>query len=527
MMYTAFFGFRENPFNLTPDPKYLYLSRYHREALDHLLYGINERRGFIAITGGVGTGKTTLCRALLERLDPNTKSALIFSSFISDMEILKTINQEFGIRMGPGEKTKKDYIDALNEFLLDNFQRGGNALLLIDEAQNLSHAVLEQIRMLSNLETEKEKLIQVALVGQSELKGVLSSPSLRQLNERITVRYDLRPVDGADLRRYVGHRLAVAGGGGVPNFTKGAFKEIYAYSRGNPRRINAVCDRALLIAYAREKQTITGDMVKEAVRDLSGDGGYGRIRDRQRPPGVGPLTLVLLLLLAVAAGLAAWSFRRNAVPPSEAVTEPAPNRPGPNKIEGLFLDERASVTGLFDLFRAYGHARAGRRHGLDGSPDPGVDHPDLSLISLNLPPEYGVLLKKPFRVVATNPVSPSGPEPAYLLVTRMTDRGAVLMDREGNLRPVKRGFILRHWGMAVSFLYPHEGGAPRLAKGMASPEVLRVQALLNRLGYSVVEDGIFEEQTFRGVLRFQKDFGLDADGIIGPRTMALMYQMTE
>jgi len=199
-MYTAFFGFKENPFNLTPDPRYLYLSRYHREALDHLLYGINERRGFIAITGGIGTGKTTLCRALLDHIDENTKSALIFSSFISDMEILETINHEFDIEMEPGAETKKDYIDALNQFLLDNFSKGGNALLLIDEAQNLSHTVLEQIRMLSNLETEKDKLIQIVLVGQSELKEVLAAPSLRQLNERITVRYNLKPLDPADLR---------------------------------------------------------------------------------------------------------------------------------------------------------------------------------------------------------------------------------------------------------------------------------------------------------------------------------------
>ena len=244
-MYTAFFGFKENPFNLTPDPRYLYLTRYHREALDHLLYGINERRGFIAITGGIGTGKTTLCRALLDHLDSQTKSALIFSSFISDTEILQTINQEFGIQMGPEAKSKKDYVDALNRFLLDNFRQGGNALLLIDEAQNLSHTVLEQIRMISNLETEKEKLIQVVLVGQSELKGLLSAPSLRQLNERITVRYDLKPVDSADLRGYVTHRLSVAGGGGALNFTKGAFSKIYEYSRGNPRRINAVCETKL------------------------------------------------------------------------------------------------------------------------------------------------------------------------------------------------------------------------------------------------------------------------------------------
>jgi len=181
-MYTSFFGFKENPFSLTPDPRYLFLSRYHKEALDHLLYGISERKGFIAITGGIGTGKTTLCRAFLTHLDASTKSALIFNSFISDSELLKTINQEFGIHMTPGAESKKDHIDALNGFLLENFSQGGNAVLLIDEAQNLSHSVLEHIRMLSNLETEKEKLLQIVLVGQPELKDVLLSPSLKQMS---------------------------------------------------------------------------------------------------------------------------------------------------------------------------------------------------------------------------------------------------------------------------------------------------------------------------------------------------------
>jgi general secretion pathway protein A len=526
-MYTAFFGFKENPFNLTPDPRYLYLSRYHREALDHLLYGINERRGFIAITGGIGTGKTTLCRALLEHLDPNTRSALIFSSFISDMEILKTINQEFGIQIGPEAKSKKDYIDALNQFLLDNFRKGGNALLLIDEAQNLSHMVLEQIRMLSNLETEKDKLIQVVLVGQSELKGVLSAPSLRQLNERITVRYDLKPVDAADLMGYVTHRLAVAGGGGALNFTKGAFKNIYAYSRGNPRRINAVCDRALLIAYADERQTITGQMIKEAIRDLSGDAGTGRMPDRRTKQGVGPLTMALLLLLMISAALAAWSFRRNVVPRSETVTAPAPIRPAKTKMEGLLLDERSSFAGLFDLFRADGRSWAGRTYGLDGKTYPAPGDINLSLISFSLAPEYGTLLRKPFRVTVAGPISPSVRQPSYLLVSRVTDGGAVVMDQEGNFQPVTRDFILKHWGGRISFLYPYEESDRRLNKGMNSPEVLKVQRLLDRLGYAVEEDGVFEEQTFREVVRFQKDFGLNADGIVGPRTMALLYQMTD
>lgn len=521
-MYTTFFGFKENPFNLTPDPRYLYLSRYHREALDHLLYGINERRGFIAITGGIGTGKTTLCRALLEHIDANTKSALIFSSFISDMDLLKTINQEFGVEMGPGAESKKDYIDALNQFLLGNFSNGGNALLLIDEAQNLSHAVLEQIRMLSNLETEKDKLIQVVLVGQSELRGILASPSLRQLNERITVRYDLKPVDPADLRGYVSHRLSVAGGSGNVNFTKGAFVKIYEYSRGNPRRINAVCDRALLIAYTDEKQTITKGMVKDAIKDLGGGTAAGQIMEG-RPQSTRPTTVTLLLLLMITAALAGWSLRSHilkvfsktevpVLPEVKKHATPSQDRKHPE----LFLDERASLVGLFDLFRARtGEARFNS------------DNLHLGLVVFSVPPEYFTLFRKPFRVKLSALAPSSVTSPRYLLISEVTGDGAIAIDMEGKQRPVNRDFIMRHWGGKVSSVYPYEEKEAYLSKGMNSPEVLKVQKVLNNMGYPVEPDGIFDEKTFKEVMRFQKDFGLNADGIIGRRTMALLFQMTD
>ena len=213
-MYASYFGLTENPFSLTPDPRYLFLSRHHKEALDHLLYGINRRKGFIAIIGGVGTGKTTLCRALLSQLDASTKGALIFNTAISDSELLETINQEFGIDMKGTTRTKKEQVELLNSFLLDNFRQGGNAVLVIDEAQNLSPVVLEQIRMLSNLETDKEKLIQIVVVGQSALGRLLATPALRQLNERISVRYQLKSLDRQDTKDYVEHRLIVAGGQG-------------------------------------------------------------------------------------------------------------------------------------------------------------------------------------------------------------------------------------------------------------------------------------------------------------------------
>ncbi len=271
-MYASFFGLKEMPFNLTPDSRYFFLSRQHREALNYLLYGIHERKGFMVLTGGIGTGKTTICRALLAHLDTAVDTALIFNSFMSELEILETAAREFRIPADNSRGTIKGYIDALNEFLLANFAAGRTSVLIIDEAQNLSLGALEQIRMVSNLETEREKLIQIVLIGQPELRDILASPSLKQLNERITVRYDLEPLSRDDMREYIAHRLGVAGGSGngVLRFTEGAHRQIYRFSRGVPRRINALCDRALLIAYTTNQPEIEGKTIRKAIRDIRG-----------------------------------------------------------------------------------------------------------------------------------------------------------------------------------------------------------------------------------------------------------------
>jgi general secretion pathway protein A len=267
-MYASHFKLRENPFSLTPDPKYLFLSRQHREALNHLIYGIKEKKGFIVVTGGIGTGKTTLSRALLSGMDPSVETALIFNSYLSDMELLEVINQEFGIPLAGVDRTKRRYIDTLNAFLLANHRAGKNSVVLIDEAQNLSRNVLEQIRMLSNLETETEKLLQIVLVGQPELRELLAQPSLRQLNERIAVRYHLDALLEDDVPDYIGHRITVAGNTGHLSFADDAFGSIYDFSRGNPRRINILCDRALLIAYAGNGLEIDRKIIKLAIKDL-------------------------------------------------------------------------------------------------------------------------------------------------------------------------------------------------------------------------------------------------------------------
>ncbi len=267
-MYAAYFGLKENPFNLSPEPRYLFLSEQHRDALNCLIYGIKEKKGFVLISGGIGLGKTTICRSLLDALDDSVETALIFNTAVSDVELLETVLGEYGIVIKSKSKTKKIYIDALNDFLLQNFAAGKTAVLLIDEAQNLNHGVLEQIRMLSNLETETEKLIQIILIGQPELANTLMMPALRQLNERITVRYELKPLSPIEMLDYIRYRLMVAEGPGSLKFTSGAFNIIYKFSEGIPRRINAICDRALLIAYTKNTSKIDRNIVKLAVNDI-------------------------------------------------------------------------------------------------------------------------------------------------------------------------------------------------------------------------------------------------------------------
>ena len=267
-MYREFYGLTERPFNLTPDTSFLYPSRAHREVLTHLLYGINSRCGFILVTGEVGAGKTTLCRALLSQLDEKTKVAFVLNSFLTEFELLRAINQDFGLPTSG--RTKMDLLNDLNKFLLEENRLGNNVVIIVDEAQNLSFGVLEQIRMLSNLETEKEKLLQIVLVGQPELRARLVSQRLRQLSQRITVRYHLTPLSREDVRNYIYYRLKVAGSRGDIVLTWSALDEIYYLSAGVPRLINGLCDRALMVGYVKGARRITRAMVCRAASEATG-----------------------------------------------------------------------------------------------------------------------------------------------------------------------------------------------------------------------------------------------------------------
>ena len=266
-MYADYYGFSQLPFNITPDPRFLFFSQGHREAFNHLTFGARERKGFIQITGEVGAGKTTLCRAFLDSLEPTTKTALILNPTTTITQMLRAILTELGLK---APRDRVACMETLNRFLLEQAEDDHDVILIIDEAQGLSIDLLEQIRLLSNLETDRQKLLQIVLVGQPELRDKLNRKNMRQLRQRITVRYHLRPLSLYETKFYIEHRLAVAGANSLPTFNGLATLLIHWYSKGIPRLINAVCDKTLLCGYVAETDRLRGRHVRRAVRDLEG-----------------------------------------------------------------------------------------------------------------------------------------------------------------------------------------------------------------------------------------------------------------
>jgi len=266
-MYESFYGLKESPFNMTPDPQFLYLGENHREALAQLVYGVKEKKGFIVLTGEVGTGKTTLIHYLLDKLDgiDHTKTAFLFNPKLSVHDFFEYILKDLGVD-GHGS-TKADYLHIFHQNLLQAYENGERVILFIDEAQGLNAELLEEVRLLSNLETSKSKLLQIVLVGQPELNKTLLQPEFRQLKQRINLWYHLRPLSEKETKEYVGKRLKIAGAV-EPIFTKKAIKEVYRRSGGIPRLINILCDNSLLSGYALERKNIDQKIVKEAARDL-------------------------------------------------------------------------------------------------------------------------------------------------------------------------------------------------------------------------------------------------------------------
>jgi general secretion pathway protein A len=586
VMYCPFFGLQEKPFSITPDPRFLFLSSSHQEALGHLLYGIEERKGFITVTGEVGTGKTLLCRALLERLGRHVQTALIFNSFLLEIELLRSINEDFGIVQGGA--TRKELIDHLNQYLLAEFSAGRNAVLIIDEAQNLAAPLLEQIRMLSNLETERGKLLQIVLVGQPELRQQLARPELRQLNQRIALRYHLQPFNQQETADYINHRLVVAGSHGNVKFSRRALSSIYRLADGIPRQINLLCDRAMLAAYVHGSNLIGHAHVRQAWEELEGHPGRRFLpvvwsKTRRRPL----IVQALMLGLALTVGGGAWLglYRAKFLKLPVVVPGQIPETSAQASLGSSEAAVDASTDGQLTKSVSTGPEVSPRpaqpeitseslRDGTStaaetGGPSiPGLT--DLSAVSLlGLPGE--VLLRallvefrqdiqprgmaartmlaqvasgfgldmlpvhieltrlKQFRVACLLETHPSGTsDPTFLIVHAVSPGGVELTDASGEIRRLADAALSSSWD-GQAYLFHRRGLELKqiLSRGKQTPDVRILQQRLKELGYMQTEpSGLFDDDTTQAVRQLQKDHALQVDGFAGPATKIVLYHLS-
>ena len=318
-MYTHYFQLKQSPFSIAPDPRYLYMSERHREALAHLLYGVGSGGGFVLLTGEIGAGKTTVCRCFMEQIPENCQLAYIFNPKLSVEELLLSICEEFRIAVAPGVASVKGYVDAINAHLLASHAQGKNNVLIIDEAQNLSAAVLEQLRLLTNLETSERKLLQIILIGQPELRAMLARPELEQLAQRVIARYHLGSLTAEETASYIRHRLAVAGSTAQTPFAPRLMAQIHAMSHGVPRRINLLCDRALLGAYVENQPQVTRQILRRAAEEVFAEEGRPAAGRGMRWPHVAGGVLAG----AVVTAALAWQFMPRAGVPAPAAVAPA------------------------------------------------------------------------------------------------------------------------------------------------------------------------------------------------------------
>ncbi len=331
-MYAPFFGLQHPPFSIAPDPRYLFMSERHREALAHLLYGLDAGGGFVLLTGAVGAGKTTVCRCFLEQIPSHCNVAYIFNPKLTVRELLRSICDEFGVPHKPtvpgGVETVKDYIDPLNASLLAAHAAGRNTVLIIDEAQNLSADVLEQLRLLTNLETSERKLLQIILIGQPELRAMVAKPSMEQLAQRVIARFHLGALSPQETQQYIAHRLAVAGLTGPLPFDRGALRRVHALSHGVPRRINLLCDRALLGAYAAGARQVNRAIVNRAAREVFDAPASAAAARSARQAGLPRWALAGLGAVAGAAAVAAAGWGMGVWPAHRGGPQVATTGPG-------------------------------------------------------------------------------------------------------------------------------------------------------------------------------------------------------
>lgn len=354
-MYAPFFGLSKEPFSIAPDPRFLFMSDQHREALAHLLYGVAGGGGFVLLTGAIGAGKTTVCRAFLDQVPADCAVAYIFNPKLEVIELLQTVCEEFGVELpappAGRQRSAKDYVDALNRYLLAAHAAGCHAVLIIDEAQSLAPDVLEQLRLLTNLETSDRKLLQIVLIGQPELREMLAQPQMEQLAQRVIARYHLPALSAQETAQYIQHRLAVASPSGPSvvrePFDSRAVARVHALSGGVPRRINLLCDRALLGAYAHGQQRVSAAMVDKAAQEVFGDKLPGTAKAAAAAPSRRVLALAGVALLGLGLLLALWFWHTG---PGSTAGEQAAAPAGPAAVPGSAPGKAASAAPAAQVF---------------------------------------------------------------------------------------------------------------------------------------------------------------------------------
>ena len=497
-MYESWYGFTEKPFNLTPDPKYLYLSQRHAEAFAHLEFGHRERGGFVLITGEVGMGKTTLARYFLSTLPADTHTAAILYPALTASELLRSILDD--LHAEPGWDSLKGLVDSLHSFLLDARAVDRNVVLLIDEAQDLSPEVLEQIRLISNLETDTEKLIQIVLIGQSELRDLLARHDLRQLAQRVTARYHLSPLDAAETEAYIRHRIKVGGGANKVGFSSDALRTIHQRSGGIPRVINLITDRALLAGYVQSVRSISAEMVRKAADEVTD------VRPRKALKWHhGWIAAALTAILAVSAFALVPRMAQAPAAPSSP-SEPALARPAP--LPTPFAPERSERLDalLRDTPRDRSFAAAlGRIATLWKGADS-----DRTTLRTHLTQVQRLDLP-----VILEMFHPSRPDTCFLALLSLEGQAARVAVGDEELREVPWPQVDELWTREAVFPWPESRAVPAGPRGRGD----WLQAELQRLGYGNEDPSV-------AVQRFQQDAGLVPDGVPGPRTRLFLYALS-
>lgn len=533
-MYLSFFGLLEKPFAITPDPRYLYLSERHAEALAHLLYGINEAGGFVQLTGEVGTGKTTIIRSLLAQTPKNAEIALILNPRMTACEFLLTICEELGIGVpDAATESRKDLVDILNHYLLRAHSDGKRIVLVVDEAQNLAPEVLEQVRLLTNLETNTQKLLQIILIGQPELRDLLARNELRQLAQRVTGRYHLNPLSAAETSAYVRHRLRVAGATS-DIFSNLALAELYHLSGGVPRVVNVVADRALLGAYTQDRHRVTGALIRHAASEV-----FGRRYAPRWLPWLGSAAAALVLAAtlwglwplghprapattAPAAAIGAVSERAAAKESAPAALPPAPAAAAAAtpSLQGL-LTQHNDATGTDDAFlRLFGLWGA---HYIAGDTDPCTQAAQQGMECLVQRGSFGQL--RVYNRPAILMLNDDAGTKHQVVLAGLDDEHARI-DLAGRTHEVGIGELSRYWfGDFVMLWRPGTQKVKPLSVGMRGDEVRWLRQSLERLqgmtaGQSVSD--VFDTELSHLVMDFQRQHRLAVDGIAGIQTQIVL-----